>query len=155
MDTLQLCAYQHNLHLPNKIDKDDYLNILLTHLIEPHIAHQRPLFIYDYPASQAALAKIRKGNPPVAERFEVYYQGLELANGYHELTDSKEQRQRFEADNRKRQQFGLPLIPIDEKLLQAMEQGMPACAGVALGLDRLLMLATGIQDIRKVKSPNI
>lgn len=151
INELQNCAAQHNLQLPEKTDKDDLLNLLLTHLIEPNVGTEKPIFIYDYPASQAALAKIRHDTPSVAERFEVYFQGLELANGYHELTDANEQRRRFESDNKKRQSLNLPTVAIDEKLLSAMaDLGLPDCAGVALGVDRLIMLAAGTNDIREI-----
>lgn len=119
---------------------DNWLQLLLTHCIEPEFIAGQPYIIYDYPASQAALAKVRPEAYPVAERFEVYVGQLELANGYHELLDAKEQQQRFEKDNKKRQQLGLSTIAIDKKLIAALEAGLPACAGIALGVDRLMML---------------
>lgn len=123
-------------------DKDTLLQLLLTHLIEPQLAlMQEPVFIYDFPASQAALAKIRSANPPVAERFEVYFKGIELANGFFELTDATLQKERFIVENNKRKQNKLPEIPLDTALLAALPR-MPSCAGVALGVDRLLMLQT-------------
>ena len=106
-------------------------------------------FIYDYPPSQAALARIRPEDPPLAERFEVYLNGIELANGFHELADSKEQRQRFELDNHTREQQGLPVIPLDEHLLVALDE-LPDCAGVALGVDRLMMIAAGQSSLSGV-----
>lgn len=122
-------------------ERDDWLQLLLTHVIEPHLGNTQPIFIYDFPPSQAALAKIQPGTPAVASRFEVYINGIELANGYHELTDAEEQRKRFEDDLSKRQQLGYPIVPIDKNLLAALARGMPDCAGVALGLDRLIMIA--------------
>jgi len=130
--------------------RDDLLDLILTHVIEPRLGHDQPTLIHDYPASQAALARIRPGDPPLAERFEVFAEGVELANGYHELVDPDEQRRRFEADLEARRQAGLPEVPIDKRLLAALEHGLPGCAGVALGVDRLLMLAAGTRDIADV-----
>ncbi|AQA20125.1 EF-P lysine aminoacylase GenX [Halioglobus japonicus] len=132
-------------------DRDMWLDVLMSHLVEPDLADRGMCFVYDYPASQAALARIgRVDSVNVGHRFEAYVDGVELANGYWELTDPAEQRRRFQADNARRRGLGLTERPLDEYLLQALERGMPACAGVALGLDRLLMLATGIDDIRQV-----
>ena len=132
-------------------DRDLWLDLLMSHLIEPQLRDRGLSFIYDYPASQAALSRIVKVDDfAVGQRFEFYVDGIELANGYCELTDAAEQRQRFIADNARRREFGLPERPLDEYLLAAMEAGLPDCAGVALGIDRLLMLATGADDIRQV-----
>ncbi len=131
-------------------DRDGWLSLLISHAIEPHLGHQRPVVITDFPASQAALAKIRPGSPPVAERFEVYAAGLEIANGYHELTDAAEQRRRFENDLAERRRRGLPQVPSDARLLAALEHGLPASAGIALGVDRLVMLAAGASDLAEV-----
>jgi len=131
-------------------DRDGWLDLLMSHVIEPRLGLNGPSFIYDYPASQAALSRIRPGDPPVAERFEAYIAGIELANGYHELTDPTEQQRRFEADLAARRDTGLPQVPIDERLLAALEAGMPDCAGVALGVDRLVMLAAGAERIEEV-----
>lgn len=118
----------------------DLLNFLMAHVIEPRLPKYL-IFIYDYPVSLAALAKISNISArPIAERFEVYFQGIELANGFHELADAKEQRRRFENDLNSRAQQGYPSVPIDEHLLAALAYGFPECAGVALGIDRLLML---------------
>ena len=130
-------------------DIDPWLDLLLSYRIEPHLGRQRATFIYDYPASQAALAKIRPGDPPLAERFELYINGIELANGFYELSDATEQRRRFEADNKHRVERGLPEIPIDERFLAALPD-LPPCAGVALGIDRLVMLAAGKTAIDEV-----
>ncbi len=108
------------------------------------------MFVYDFPASQAALAKINPQDPRVADRFEVYFKGIELANGFHELDNPQEQLARFELDNVKRQQMGLSEQPIDYHLISALESGLPECAGVALGVDRLIMLALGEDHIDKV-----
>ncbi len=132
-------------------DRDTWLDLLLTHLIEPEL--EGLVFVYDYPASQAALARLRQeGDITVAERFELYVNGVELANGYFELTDATEQRARFEADNRALAARGEPTRPIDARLLAAMESGLPSCAGVALGLDRLLMMKLGAERVQDVLS---
>ncbi len=140
------------LNTADPAQKDFWLHVLLSHCIEPYLGQERPVFITDFPASQAALAKIRPGKPPVAERFELYFRQVELANGYHELTDAAEQKRRFVADNQKRHKLGLAQIPNDEALLAALSHGLPACAGVALGVDRLIMLAAQAQSIAEVVS---
>ncbi len=127
--------------------RDAWLDLLLSHLIEPHLGSDGMTFLYDYPATQAALSRVRTGEPPVAERFELYLQGVELANGFHELVDADEQRHRFRDENRRRELMGLPIVPPDENLLSALESGMPASAGVALGVDRLLMILSGRRHI--------
>lgn len=120
-------------------DRDQYLFLLLSHVIEPALAKEpAPVAIVDFPPSQASLAKISNG---VAERFEVYYRGVELANGFHELTDPALQLARFEEDNAIRKTRGLEQVALDRYLLQALDHGLPPCSGVALGLDRLLALA--------------
>lgn len=128
--------------------RDDCLDLLVSHELEPALAKGPPVFICHYPASQAALARIsERDGVAVAHRFELYVDGLELCNGYWELTDASEQRRRFEAENRARKAAGRPVMPVDESLLQALEAGLPDCAGVALGLDRMLMLKLGLADI--------
>lgn len=129
---------------------DVWLDLLMSHVVGPALGRSRPAFIYDYPPSQAALARVRKGVAPRAERFELYFAGVELANGFHELTDASEQRTRFVADQTQRRAALLSVPPFDERLLAALSHGMPACAGVALGIDRLLMLFTGAQAISEV-----
>jgi lysyl-tRNA synthetase class 2 len=124
--------------------------LLLTHRIQPNFPGDRITVVFDYPASQCALAKVRDGDPPVAERFELYAGTQELANGYHELTDGAEQRMRFVRDNARRQERGLPEMPLDENFLVALATGLPDCAGVALGVERLLMAVLGTDDIRDV-----
>lgn len=136
-------------------DRDVLLELLFSHCVEPKIGIQAPAFIYDFPASQAALARISAQDPRVAERFEVYFGGMELANGFHELTDVEEQRQRFEHDNWLRRQKGLSEMPIDELFLASLTHGLPDCAGVALGIDRLLMLCCDTTRIEQVMSFSI
>lgn len=147
---LEACIHRHGLAAAMPPERDGRLDLLLTHLIEPHLGSSRPVFIHDYPPSQAALARIRHDETPVAERFELYVGGIELANGYHELNDAGEQRRRFEQDRLQRQAGGLVDIEPDQRLLAALEAGMPSCAGVALGFDRLVMLALGAASIDEV-----
>ncbi|MES9872902.1 MAG: EF-P lysine aminoacylase EpmA [Candidatus Sedimenticola sp. 6PFRAG7] len=136
-----------SLDLP---DRDAWLDLLMSHCIEPGLGQNGLCFVYDYPASQASLSRIRQDDPPVAERFELYMDGLELANGFHELSDASEQRSRFQADLEKRSAAGKSAVPMDEHLLDALEHGFPSCAGVALGVDRLLMRLTGAAHINEV-----
>lgn len=133
---------------------DDWLNLLLSHLIEPEFKKRGAVFLYHYPPSQAVLAKtqIDENQQRVAQRFELYVQGIELCNGFHELTNAKLQRERFEQDNQLRINMGLQAMAIDENLLAALDVGLPECAGVALGLDRILMLKLGCTDISQVLS---
>lgn len=134
----------------NEEDRDILLQLLFTEGVEPHIGKEKPAVVYHFPASQASLAEISAEDHRVAERFEVYFKGIELANGFRELTDATEQRQRFEQDNRRRQALGLSIQPIDEHLLSALEHGLPECSGVALGVDRIIMLALNAQKIQDV-----
>lgn len=150
-------AIRHNVSIPNGLrpipaDRDEWLNLLLAERVEPHLGIEGPTFLYDYPASQAALARIRDETPPVAERFELYINGIELCNGYHELCDAKELRQRNVTQNEKRRALGLRELPVESRLLAAMEEGLPPCAGVALGFDRLLMLLLGKEAIADVRA---
>jgi lysyl-tRNA synthetase class 2 len=132
------------------LDRDGWLDLLLTHCLEADLGRGRLTFIRDYPPSQAALAQIRPGPEPVAERFELYLEGLELANGFLELTDPQEQRRRFEQDQAQRRDLGLVVPPLDECFLAALAAGLPASSGVALGLDRLLMVKMGASHIDQV-----
>jgi lysyl-tRNA synthetase class 2 len=150
---LAACAERQNVPIPPGMPADDpdpWLDLLLTHCIEPELGPGRLTFVYDYPASQAALARLRPGDPPVGERFELYVNGVELANGFHELGDAEEQRRRFERENAVRQASGLPVMAVDEHLLAALGTGLPDCAGVALGFDRLAMLAAGKKSLAEV-----
>ncbi len=150
---LAACAERRNVPIPPGMPADDpdpWLDLLLTHRIEPRLGPGRLTFVYDYPASQAALARLRPGDPPVGERFELYVNGVELANGFHELGDAEEQRRRFERENAVRQASGLPVMAVDEHLLAALGTGLPDCAGVALGFDRLAMLAAGKKSLAEV-----
>ena len=125
---------------PHGLTRDDWLDLLMTHRLQPQFRSDRLLAIHDYPASQSALARLRDDDGvPVAERFELYLGPLELANGYHELADAAEQGARFERDCERRAQRGDAIPPTDARLLDALAAGFPDCAGVALGVDRLMM----------------
>lgn len=130
-------------------DRDTWLNLLLTHLVEPHLGQAAPTILYDYPASQAALARLH-GDPPLAARFELYVQGIELANGYYELLDPAVLRERNAVNNRQRIADGKPPLPEDSRLLAAMDHGLPESTGVALGFDRLVMLVAGAESLAEV-----
>jgi len=134
----------------NENDRDGWLNLLLATLVEPTLGAGSPEFLYDYPASQASLARVRDEEPPVAERFELYIRGIEVCNGYHELLDAKELRRRNREQNLRRVMDGRPILPEESRLLPAMESGLPACSGVALGFDRLVMLAAGKSSLAEV-----
>lgn len=142
---------EHGIPLPAaSLARGQLTDLLMGAVVVPRLGQRRPCFVYDYPADQAALARIRDGTPPVAERFELFFHGMELANGFHELLDAVEQEQRFEHDNRQRVSEGLPTVPPDPRFLQALHHGMPACAGVAVGFDRLVMLASGAATVSGV-----
>lgn len=156
-DEIKSCGQQVMPSLPANFDtdRDGWLDLLMGHVIEPRLATMNwPLFVYDFPASQAQLAKIKpdQQGQRVADRFELYIDGVEIANGYNELLDADELRQRFEEDNQQREQQGKAQTPIDENLLSAMRHGLPECSGVAVGLDRLIMLAMGKKTINAVQS---
>ncbi|MCA9219895.1 MAG: EF-P lysine aminoacylase GenX [Planctomycetales bacterium] len=136
--------------------RDDWLDLLLVELVQPHLGLERPTILHDYPASQSALARVRPrdedgvSGPLVAERFELYVRGIELANGYHELLDSEVLAARNEANNAARLRDGKTPLPGDSRLLSAMREGLPACAGTALGFDRLAMVAFGLESVEQV-----
>ncbi|OOF82570.1 elongation factor P lysine(34) lysyltransferase [Rodentibacter ratti] len=148
-------AHQHNFMAEEDEDRDTLLQFLFSAVVEPKIGQDAPVAIYHFPSSQAALAQLSPEDQRVAERFEFYYKGLELANGFHELTDASEQRRRFEQDNRLREKVGLPERAIDERLLSALQAGIPNTSGVALGVDRLIMIALNTLSIKDVLSFSI
>ncbi len=154
VDKIQLRAAAAKLEMRDIAEKeeshDKLLQLLFTFGVEPNIGHEKPAFIYHFPAAQASLAEISTEDNRVAERFEVYFKGIELVNGFRELTDSDEQLHRFEQDNLRRAALNLPQQPIDNNFLAALQQGMPASSGVALGIDRLVMLALGAEKISDV-----
>jgi lysyl-tRNA synthetase class 2 len=143
-------AVRHGIECGAALDRDARLDLLMGLVVGPQLGRGRPCFVVDYPASQAALARLKPGVPTVAARFELYLDGLELANGFHELGDEAEQRARFTADLRLRRARGQAETPLDERFLAALEAGMPECAGVALGFDRLVAVALGAQRLTDV-----
>lgn len=132
------------------MNRDDWLDLLMTEFIQPRLGFEQPCILYDYPASQSALARLHPEKPLVAERFELFVQGIELANGYHELLDAEQLLQRNIKTNALRQLDDRPELPNDSYLADAMRHGLPDCCGVALGFDRLVMLALGKKSIRDV-----
>ncbi len=130
--------------------RDTWLELLMSHLIEPQL--QQPVFVHSFPSTQAALAQVvtDERGVEVATRFELYMGGVELANGYQELTDADEQARRLQVDQARRQALGLPQRPLEQRLVAALKATMPECSGVALGFDRLLMLALGVDSIDQV-----
>jgi elongation factor P--(R)-beta-lysine ligase len=143
------CLHAAHIDVPAGMhsERDACLDLIMSTLVIPRLGRSGLAFVYDYPASQAALAR---SHGAVAARFEAFLDGLELANGYHELCDAAEQRQRFQQDQEQRAAAGRFIAPLDEALLQALAHGMPECAGVALGFDRLVMCAVGAQHIEEV-----
>jgi len=152
LSELQALAHKCTEYGLEETDRDALLDLIFNALIEPKIGQDRPCFIHSYPASQAALAKLKFGFDGIetAKRFELYWKGMELANGYHELTDAQEQAKRFDMDNEQRKAQGKPVRALDTNLLAALESGLPNCAGVAIGFDRLLMVLSQTDDIEKV-----
>ncbi len=148
IDELRAPLAEYNID-PDGLVRDDWLDLLITHKLQPAFPRDRITLIHDYPATQCALARIRPGEPPLAERFELYLGRYELANGYHELNDAVEQRARFERDNTLRRSRGLHEIPLDERLLSVLD-ALPDCAGVALGVERLMMCLVGTDAIADV-----
>jgi len=148
-ETFVAALERHNIDVPSSIvhDRDALLDLIMSILVGPNLGITGLTFVYDYPASQASLARIRG---KVACRFEAYLDGLEIANGFHELSDVKEQRSRFNADNAQRQSRGLTVNSVDEYFLAALAEGLPNCSGVALGFDRLVMCAVGAKHIDEV-----
>lgn len=141
-----------NVLTADEQDRDQYLFLLMSHVIEPALAKEiSPVAVYHFPASQAALSQVNQG---VAERFEVYYRGVELANGFHELTDPSVQKARFAEDNAQRMKRGFPEAAADIYLLAALEHGIPPCSGVAIGIERLLALALNQTSIESVLAFN-
>jgi lysyl-tRNA synthetase class 2 len=149
---LLACARAHGLGEVglDTDDRDGWLDLLMSHAIQPQLGRGKLTFVHDYPASQAALARLLPDDKRVAARFELFMAGVEIANGFHELRDPREQRARFEADLHKRRQQGQAVVPMDENLLAALQAGLPDCAGVALGLDRLQMVLMGANSLKAV-----
>ena len=141
---------------PRTADRGELEDLVLATVVQPKLGTERPCFVTDWPAGRCALARVRPGRDPdgapSAARFELYVGGVELCNGYHELTDAAEQRRRIEAENRRRQELGKEPGPVDEDFLAALARGLPDCAGNALGIDRLQMVLTGATDIGEVRA---
>lgn len=146
-------ASMHGIAPPESLspqDRDGWMTFLLSEIVEPELGIDHPTFLYDYPASQAALARVRDEDPPVAERFELYWNGVELCNGYHELTDADELLCRIRKQNQLRETHQTRKLPETNRLLAAMRAGLPPCSGVALGVDRLIMVAMGKSTLSQV-----
>lgn len=139
-DAVSICGYDHGL----------WLDFIFSHNIQPHLGENAVCMVYGYPACQSSLARINEGNPNVTDRVEVFINGVELGNGYYELTDAKEQDRRFDKEIAIRQQRKSPITVKDKHLIAAMEAGLPECSGMAIGLDRLLMLLTNSANINDV-----
>jgi lysyl-tRNA synthetase class 2 len=151
VEKLKTIITDHKINIDaTDFDYDTALQVLLSHLIEPSMGIEKPLFLYDFPLSQAALSKIRHDQYPVAERFELYINGSEIANGFHELTDADEQEKRFKANQLAREKNHQTIPEIDHFFIDALKSGMPDCAGVAVGLDRLLMQYAKTNKIQDV-----
>ena len=153
VEDLIAATARHGIAAPESFDRDDrdgWLDLLLSERVQPRLGTNQPAILYDYPASQAALARVRPGDVPVAERFELYADGIELANGYHELLDAAEFRQRNTRTNQQREADGKAALPEQSRLLDAMAAGLPPSVGVALGFDRLAMVALGLRTIQEV-----
>jgi lysyl-tRNA synthetase class 2 len=146
-EDLRIAAQRAGIVCEADLDRDAKLDLLMALVVGPRLGQGRPCFICDYPASQAALARLKPGLPKVAARFELYLDGLELANGFHELNNQGEQRARFRQELELRRARGQPQHPLDENFLAALEHGLPDCAGVALGFDRLAAIALGAQRL--------
>lgn len=149
VEELQRHAQEAGLSTPSALDRDGLLDFLLAVGVTPFLKEKKAVFLTRYPASQAALARIDPEEKS-ARRFELFLDGLEIANGYHELADPREQRDRFEAENRRRLQAGERALPLDERFLAALDAGLPDCAGVAVGVDRLAMALQGTDKIADV-----
>ncbi len=141
-EAVTICGHDHAL----------WLDFLFSHKVQPNLGENSLCLVYGYPACQSSLARINEQNNQIAERVELFINGVELGNGYHELTDAKEQNQRFDAELAIRQQHNLPVTIKDQHLVDALEAGLPECSGVAIGLDRLLMLVSGKTSIEDVLS---
>jgi elongation factor P--(R)-beta-lysine ligase len=146
-EQLLAAARRHGIHCDAQLDRDAKLDLLMGLLVGPRLGRGNPCFVCDYPATQAALARLKPGLPRVAARFELYLDGLELANGFHELARPEEQRARFTHDLALRSMRGQIQPPLDDNFLAAMMSGLPDCAGVALGFDRLVAIALGADKL--------
>ncbi|MDO9138817.1 MAG: EF-P lysine aminoacylase EpmA [Methylobacter sp.] len=151
------CAYARQSELPEAVticghDHALWLDFLFSHKVQPHLGNNALCMVYGYPACQSSLARINEHNALVSDRVEVFINGVELGNGYHELTDADEQNKRFDKELAIRQQQKLPVSVKDQRLVAALASGLPQCSGMAIGLDRLLMLLSGSHSINEVLS---
>ncbi|HEY8518993.1 MAG TPA: EF-P lysine aminoacylase EpmA [Gammaproteobacteria bacterium] len=145
-DTVRAALGKRGVEVPPGLEETAVLDLAFGVLVANAFEPGALTFVHDFPATHAALAKLKPGPPPVAARFEVFAGGIELGNGFAELTDPVEQRRRFEADNERRRRTGQPVVPLDEDFLAALAT-LPECAGVALGVDRIVALAEGLPDV--------
>lgn len=155
LTVLQTYATELGMYDAQQLERDDCVRFIMAEKVEPAFDTAQPTIIKNFPATQASLARKKEDNPQLSARFEVYWQGLELANGFHELGDSQEQTQRFIKELEYRERHELPDLPLDERFLAALEAGLPPCAGVAVGVDRLLMIKTKMPTIQSVLSFDI
>jgi lysyl-tRNA synthetase class 2 len=146
------CFDNQPIEVPDNCDRAALLDLTMALLVEPKLPKNALVFIYHYPAAQASLAKLNQDDPSVAQRFEVFLNGMELANGFEELQDWAEQSARFDSEYAQRKQHGKALVPVDKRFLNALASGLPACSGVAIGLDRLVMMLLGKAHINDVIS---
>ena len=149
---LQAIALEHGIQDAARLEmqRDDWLDLLMSSCLIPRLGKRQPCFVHGYPASQAALAQLDPQEPRIAQRFELFINGIELANGYHELRDAAEQARRFQHDLEIREVMGKRSVPTDQHLLEALQHGLPACSGVAVGLDRLLLVLSGFESLSDV-----
>ena len=149
---LQQKLMKKGFDVPKNLASDELLDLAFSSAITPQLNKETITFVYDFPQDQAALARIKPGTPPVAARFEMLLGGIELANGFDELTDAIEQKKRFDAEQQRRQTAGYHVPPIDKDFISALSYGLPRCSGVAVGLDRLLAIIAGLNDLSQTMS---
>ena len=152
LTALQQKLIKKGFDIPKNLASDELLDLAFSSVITPQLNKETITFVYDFPQDQAALARIKPGTPPVAARFEMLFGGIELANGFDELTDAIEQKKRFEAEQQRRHMAGYHVPPIDKDFISALSYGLPRCSGVAVGLDRLLAIIAGLDDLSQTMS---
>ena len=152
LTALQQKLMKKGFDVPKNLASDELLDLAFSSAITPQLNKETITFVYDFPQDQAALARIKPGTPPVAARFEMLLGGIELANGFDELTDAIEQKKRFDAEQQRRQTAGYHVPPIDKDFISALSYGLPRCSGVAVGLDRLLAIIAGLNDLSQTMS---
>ena len=152
LTALQQKLMKKGFDVPKNLASDELLDLAFSSAITPQLNKETITFVYDFPQDQAALARIKPGTPPVAARFEMLLGGIELANGFDELTDAIEQKKRFDAEQQRRHTAGYHVPPIDKDFISALSYGLPRCSGVAVGLDRLLAIIAGLNDLSQTMS---